>query len=105
MLAEALRLIRVYHDMKQSELSARLGISNSYLSEIESGKKEPRIELIERYSKEFGIPCSSILFFSENLERPTKSATDAAKAKGVIARKVINFLRLVEDRTAHAKEM
>ena len=105
MLAEALRLIRVYHDMKQSELSARLGISKSYLLEIESGKKEPKIELIERYSTEFGIPCSSIMFFSENLDSPSKSATDATKAKGIIARKVINFLRLVEDRTAHAKKI
>ena len=104
MLAEALRLIRVYHDMKQSELSVRLGISKSYLSEIESGKKEPRIELIERYATEFGIPCSSILFFSENLECPSTSATNAAKTKGVIARKVINFLRLIEDKTSNANE-
>ena len=50
MLAQALRLIRVFHDVKQNELAARLGISKSHLSEIESGRKQPRLELIERYS-------------------------------------------------------
>ena len=104
MLSEALRLIRVFHDVKQTELADRFGISKSYLSEIESGKNQPRIELIERYSSEFGIPSSSILFFAEGLGSPSESASAADKAKGVIARKVINFLKLVEDRTAHAKE-
>ena len=104
MLSEALRLIRVFHDMKQTELAQRLGISKSYLSEIESGKKPPRMDLIERYSSEFGIPSSSILFFAEGLKRPSASASAARKAKSVIARKVIYFLRLVEERTAYADE-
>ena len=104
MLSEALRLIRVFHDMKQTELANRLGISKSYLSEIESGKKQPRIDLIERYSALFGIPSSSILFFAESLDRPSDSAIAARRAKSVIARKVIYFLRLIEERTAHAKE-
>ncbi|MEY4765257.1 MAG: hypothetical protein RI907_1930, partial [Pseudomonadota bacterium] len=45
MLNEALRLVRAYHDMSQSELSVQLGISNSFLSEIESGKKQPTLDL------------------------------------------------------------
>lgn len=105
MLSEALRLIRVFHDVKQAELANRLGISKSYLSEIENGKKQPRIELIERYSLEFRIPSSSILFFAENLESPSESAAAAHKARGVIARKIIHFLQLIEDRTAHAEEI
>ena len=104
MLSEALRLIRVFHDLKQGELAARLEISKSHLSEIEGGKKQPRIDLIERYSSEFGIPSSSILFFAENLENPSKLAGTEQRARGLIARKVIRFLQLVEDRTAHVEE-
>jgi transcriptional regulator with XRE-family HTH domain len=100
MLSEALRLVRVFHDMKQNELATRLGISKSYLSEIEAGKKQPTIEIINRYSSEFHIPSSSILFFSESLESPSGSANAADRARGVIARKVVNFLQVVEDRTA-----
>ena len=102
MLSEALRLIRVFHDMKQNELAARLGISNSHLSEIEAGKKQPTIELISRYSSEFRIPSSSILFFAEHLEDPSSCVSAAGRTKGVIARKVVNFLQFVEDRTADA---
>ena len=104
MLSEALRLTRVFHDVKQTELADRLGISKSYLSEIEKGKKQPKIELIERYSSEFSIPISSILFFAESLGKPSGSARVADKARGVIAQKIINFLRVIEDRTEHAKE-
>ena len=104
MLTEALRLIRVFHDMKQNELATHLGISKSHLSEIESGKKQPSLQLIERYSSEFGIPASSILFFAEHLENPSQSTKAANRANGVIARKVINFLQLVENRTGVVDE-
>lgn len=95
MLSEALRLIRVYHDLKQQDLAEKLEISKSYLSEIESGKKTPSIELINKYASQFGIPASSILFFSENLEDPSK----VSRVKGVIAGKVLQFLQFVEART------
>ena len=104
MLCEALRLIRVFHDLNQTQLAVQLGISKSYLSEIESGKKQPKIELVERYASEFSLPVSSILFFSENLKNPSDSAKAADKARGVIAHKVIDFLRLVEYRTEHVNQ-
>ena len=104
MLSEGLRLMRVFHDMKQTELAARLGISNSHLSEIESGRKQPTLALIDRYSSVFEIPRSSILFFAESLETPKQSATAAQRGRGVIARKVIHFLQLIENCTRHANE-
>ena len=99
MLAEALRLIRVFHDMKQQELAERLGLSKSHVSELERGKKTPSIDVIQKYSEIFNIPASSILFFSENLDNPQK----ARRAKTAIAGKVIQFLQLVEGRTANDK--
>lgn len=101
LLCEALRLIRVFHDLNQTELAGQLGISKSYLSEIESGKKQPRIELVKRYASEFEMPVSSILFFSENLEKRSDSFNVADDTRGVIANKVIDFLKLVEYRTDH----
>ncbi|KQR75779.1 helix-turn-helix transcriptional regulator [Rhizobium sp. Leaf341] len=95
MLSEALRLIRVFHDLKQREAAEKLGISKSHLSEIESGNKTPSLEIIDRYAKTFGIPASSIMFFSENIE----GAGKGEKAKTFIASKVINFLQLIEQRS------
>lgn len=104
MLSEALRLMRIYHDMKQNELATELGISTSHLSEIEKGKKQPSLELINRYSDKFRIPISSILFFAERLEDSSGSLSSVEKARGAIAGKVINFLKLVEERTSHAEK-
>ena len=99
MLSEALRLIRVFHDLNQSDLAEQIEISKSYLSEIEGGKKEPSLELIKKYSVRFDIPISSIMFFSENLDMDGSVSKQARKAKGVIASKVINFLLLIESKT------
>jgi len=67
MLNNALKKIRLFHNMKQNQLSQQLNISNSYLSEIESGKKSPSIELLQNYAVIFDIPVSSLLYFSEQL--------------------------------------
>ena len=92
MLNEALRLIRVFHDLKQFELAERLNVSKSHISEIESGNKKPSLELIERYSAEFNIPASSIMFFAEELP----NAKRGDKARTAIASRVIDFLKFVE---------
>lgn len=99
MINEALRLIRVFHDLKQVELSEKLGISKSHLSEIEKGVKTPSLDLIERYATTFNIPASSIMFFAEAL--PQAKAGDRVRSK--IAGKVLDILRFVE-RKADAED-
>lgn len=99
MINEALRLIRVFHDMKQVELASRLGVSKSHISEIESGSKTPSLDLIERYADTFKMPVSSIMFFAEEL--PSAKMGDKVRSK--IAGKVIDILRFVE-RKADAEE-
>lgn len=105
MLSEALRLIRVFHDLKQNELAERLGISKSYLSEIERGKKSPSMEVIQQYASEFRMPVSSILFFSEQLSNTNRELPKPEHLQGLIAGKVISFLQFIEARTIdHAKK-
>ncbi|MEB0165262.1 helix-turn-helix transcriptional regulator, partial [Glaciimonas sp. CA11.2] len=41
MINNALKVVRQYHHMSQIQLAKNLSISNSYLSELEAGKKEP----------------------------------------------------------------
>jgi len=93
MINEALRLLRVFHDLKAFELADKLGISQSYLSEIESGKKEPSLELIRKYADYFRTSPSSILFFSEDIERVGKKK----KLKDVLRKKTLEFLQKIEN--------
>ena len=105
MLSEALRLIRVFHDVKQNELAERLDISKSYLSEIERGKKSPSMDVIQKYASEFQMPVSSILFFSEQLDDSNQKSPEPGRVKELIAGKVISFLQFVEVRTRdHAEK-
>jgi transcriptional regulator with XRE-family HTH domain len=93
MINEALRLLRVFHDLKAIELADKLGISQSYLSEIESGKKEPSLELIRKYADIFRTNPSSILLFSEDIEQIGKKK----KLKDILRKKTIDFLQKIEN--------
>lgn len=98
MLNEALRLMRVFHDLSQKELAEKLGISKSYLSEIESGKKTPTLDLLDRYSKFFDVPTSSILFFSENLNEDVKTE----KLRNFVSSKVLAILNFIAERSGRS---
>ena len=95
MISEALRLIRVYHDLSQSELARRLRVSKSYLSEIESGTKIPTLALVGSYAREFSMPTSAILFFAENLGEPST----ATEARQFVSKKILTLLRFLEQRS------
>jgi transcriptional regulator with XRE-family HTH domain len=94
MVGEALRLIRVFHDRKQTEVADKLGISKSYLSEIERGDKIPTLPVIQKYAAEFDLPVSSIMFFAESLDQKTS----LSKARKVVAPKIIRLMKFLEAR-------
>ncbi|TSP09983.1 helix-turn-helix domain-containing protein [Cupriavidus campinensis] len=95
MLYQALKLLRRYHGMTQKDLADRLGISNSYLSEIETGVKKDSItvELLEKYAGVFGIPVSSLLLFSEQID--SKRRTDRLRVQA--ASKILKVLSWIDE--------
>lgn len=92
MLGEALRLTRVFHDCKAGDLAKELGMSASYLSEIERGEKTPSLDIIKKYANYFGTTPSALMFFAEDIEniKPTKNA---------IRKKLTKFMQIVENAT------
>lgn len=95
MISDALRLIRVLHDKKSRDLAAELGISASYLSEIEHGRKRPSLDIISEYARVFRIKPSAILFFAEEL-----SETGANEKHPSVRSKLLLFMNAV-DRFTH----
>ena len=51
MIGETLRYLRVFNDYTMVELSEKLELSQSYISEIESGRKQPTLQVINKYAK------------------------------------------------------
>lgn len=68
MLNKALKIVREVHRMKQGELADSLGISKSYLSELERGEKKVSLDVLNKYATTFDVPASTFLSFMEALE-------------------------------------
>ena len=97
MIHQALKKIREFHNIKQSELSMQLGISNSYLSEIESGKKSPSLDLLDKYSEVFNIPVSSLILFSETLDDEEAKLSKRFKIKSTqLILKILDWSNTIE---------
>ena len=90
MLNDALRLIRVFHDLKQADLSRELGISPSFLSEIEKGKKTATFDLVQKYAAFFHIPASSIMLFSEKMDTEETPANEQERMRA--ARRILKLM-------------
>ena len=95
MLNRALKLLRTYHQLTQVELAKRLSISNSYLSEIETGVKAPGIDLLGKYSAVFKMPVSSIMLFSEKMSDEEKTGE---KLRVAAAEKILRLLEWIDER-------
>ncbi len=88
MFDRALKVVRQYHRLSQSDFADRIGISRSYVNELENGKKEPSIEILRKYSEFFDIPMSSLMLFAEG--------TDNGKADNVRLFAADKILRMLE---------
>lgn len=68
-LSEAIRLLRVYSDISQGDLAEKLGIRNTFLSEIEHGRRPITVKTLQQYSDLFNIKISTIQAFAEEIKR------------------------------------
>jgi len=86
--------MRVFHDCKTTELANALGMSASYISELERNKKTPSMDTLKKYADYFDTTVSAIMFFAEDVEKD-KDRT----MKSAIRKKLIRFLQIVENET------
>ncbi len=72
-IGKVIKEARLEKGYSQSELAQKTGISNSYLSQIESEKQDPSLETMEQLSTALDVP-TYILFFKamqeENIQNP-----------------------------------
>lgn len=84
MICDTLKKLRNIYGLKASEMSTKLGISPSYLSEIENGKKQPSLELLEKYSSVFDIKLSSLILISETYEEAESQGKGAIMIRNMM---------------------
>ena len=86
MIGDVLKRTRIIYGYKASEMSLELGVSASYLSEIEKNKKQPSLELLQKYADIYGIRLSSLILLSENMDEAEKSGKGTAFVRNLMAR-------------------
>jgi transcriptional regulator with XRE-family HTH domain len=60
-IATAIRDARRSRNIKQSDLAARIGISQNYYSELECGKHKFTLEHLEKIGNELGVNYRSFI--------------------------------------------
>lgn len=91
MIGEALRLLRIFNGYKSVEVAEKIGMAQSYVSEIENGRKQPSLDVLEKYAKLFGMKLSTLLLFAESIEEDGDK-----KAKQYVAKAGMKLLKILD---------
>lgn len=94
MVGEALRLLRIFNGYKSAELAEKLGISQSYVSEIENNKKQPTMDILDKYASVFEMKKSTLLF-AEALENDVEVQNDKKQKVALAGMKLLKILERV----------
>lgn len=96
MIGEVLKRLRTIYGYKAVEMSEKLGISASYLSEIENGKKQPSLDHLKKYADLFGIKLSSLILLSESYEEAQKDGRGSALIRSMMISLINGMSKTVE---------
>lgn len=88
MFGTTLKQLRHIFGYTGVEMSNKLDISNSYLSEIENNKKTPSLQLLQSYSKVFNIKLSTLILLSEK----TNESRDFNLGEDFISNVMLNLI-------------
>ena len=97
MIGEVLKRLRNIYGYKAIEMSEKLGISASYLSEIENGKKQPSLDHLKKYADLFGIKLSSLILLSESYEEAQKEGRGSALIRSMMIGLINSMSKTVEE--------
>lgn len=67
-IAKSLVDLRVKKKIKQNAAAKLIGISQTYLSQVESGKKDPSTEMLKKIAAVYDMPVSVIFFMAMSEE-------------------------------------
>ncbi|WP_154124695.1 helix-turn-helix domain-containing protein [Grimontia hollisae] len=96
MISKALRLVRQYHNLSRIDAAKTLNIPKDELIRIETGDLPVTKDILALYSKQFDIPVSSLVFFSETLS-PMKGKR-ARKLRAMFAGKALKILEWIANK-------
>lgn len=76
-IGNAIKDLRQKKGFKQTDFADICGLSQSYLSSIEKGRKEPTLTILKRIANALSIPMPVLIFFSLTQDDIAESKRDA----------------------------
>lgn len=64
-IGNVLRSLRIIRDLSVKELANKMGLTSNYICDVESNRKRPSLDMLERYSNALEVNRSTLLFFDE----------------------------------------
>jgi transcriptional regulator with XRE-family HTH domain len=92
-IGEVIVSLRKESGLKQKQLAEDIGISATYLSQIEHNAENPSVLVLSSIANRFNLPLSAIIFkalISENFENKEQKAS--VKAAEPIVNALVNYL-------------
>lgn len=89
-LGKAIKLCRTQRSLSQSRLAELIGVSPSYISLLERGKRDPNFSVIEDIAAALDIPLSILVFLAASDEELSELGSELSEKLSYIA------LRLIE---------
>lgn len=76
-IGNAIKELRQQKGFKQADFAVKCGLSQSYLSSIEKGRKDPTISVLKQIAGTLSIPTPVLVFFAIDIEDVAESKKDA----------------------------
>jgi XRE family transcriptional regulator, regulator of sulfur utilization len=89
-LGTSIKNIRKQKGYSQGELANKAGITQTYLSQVESNKKQPNLSTLEAISKQLGVPLPIIFFLSLTKEDIPQSKQKAFEIVSPSIKSLVN---------------
>lgn len=89
-LGTAIKNIRKQKGQTQGEFASSCGISQTYLSQVESNQKEPTIATLKIISMQLNVPLPILFFLSMNAEDVQPNKRDAYGLIGPSVKSLVN---------------
>ena len=75
-IAQNIRRLRAWKNISALELAEAIGVSQSTVSDWETGKKHPRAGAVEKMAQYFGVLKSDILLDKSEMPMPSYAVMD-----------------------------
>lgn len=79
-IGRAIRFLRLGQGLGQPELAERAGLSVSYLSLLERGKRDPATSTVIKIADALGVPLLLLVYVADPNQAPADAAPHLAQA-------------------------